>query len=333
MKKFFKVILKILFWLILFTVIISVFCFFYFKPTKNPAWGVNFSPDQARYLKIDPFEIFNAILIDLKVRKVRLVAYWENIEKEKGKYDFSETEKLLNLAEKSGAKVIFVVGRKQPRWPECHQPEWYWALNDTEKKQALESFVKSTVNYFKNNSAIERWQVENEPFFNYGKDCPIMNKKDLRMEIQLVKNLDSKPVVITDSGEKGDWFKAGDLADVFGTTMYRTVYNPRWGGYITYPLPPAWYRIRAGLLQIVNPRKPVIGVELQAEPWFNGNVNDLTIEKHLELMDAENLEKNINYAKKTGLSEHYFWGVEWWFFMKKKNHPEFWTIIQQLNKN
>lgn len=333
MKKFFSKILKILFWLVVILTVLILFSYLNFRPTKKPIWGVNFSPDQARYLRLDPVITFTAILGELNVKKVRLVAYWENIEREKGKYDFSETEQLLKIAEQNNAKVILVLGRKQPRWPECHQPEWYKNLSEAEKKQALHDFVKKTVEYFKSNSAIERWQVENEPFFNYGEKCPVLSKPELKDEVQLVAKLDTRPIVLTDSGEKGDWFKAGGLADIFGTTMYRTVHNPKLGGYVTYPIPPAFYRVRAGLLQLFIGKKPVIGVELQAEPWFNGNVNDIPIEEHLKLMNAEKLEGIINYAWSTGLPEHYFWGAEWWYYMKNRGHGELWSIIKVLNQS
>lgn len=332
MKKFTRLFLKTIFWALVIPSVLAVFCFFYFKTANTPLWGVNFSPDQARYLRLDPIETLSAILNELNIKKIRLVAYWETIEKEKGKYDFTETEALLKIAEKNGAKVILVLGRKQPRWPECHEPYWHKTLSVQEQKQALNNFVIKTVDKFKEYKVIDRWQIENEPFFNYGKDCPILTKEELKQEIELVKSLDNRPIVLTDSGEKGEWFKAGDLADVFGTTMYRTVYNPRWGGYISYHLPPAFYRIRAGLLQIFYGKKPIIGVELQAEPWFNGYVHDIPIKKHLGLMSPKQLESNINFAWNTGLSEHYFWGAEWWYYMKKRGYDEFWSIIKALNQ-
>ena len=332
MKKFFIKFLKGVFWLIVLLTILILVCYLYFRPANKPVWGVNFSPDQARYLQLDPIETFTAILDDLNIKRVRLVAYWENIEKEKGVYNFSETEKILEVAEKYNTKVTLVLGRKQPRWPECHQPDWYANLNEPERQTALNNFVVKTVEHFKLNPSIERWQVENEAFFNYGEKCPVLKKQDLKNEIALVKNIDNRPVVATDSGEKGDWLKAGSVADIFGTTMYRTVHNPRWGGYITYPIPPAFYRVRAGFLQLVLGRKPVIGVELQAEPWFNGNVNDIPLKQHLELMNTQKLEDNINYAWNTGLPEHYFWGAEWWYFMKKHGVDELWSIIKVLNK-
>lgn len=332
MRKVLVIFGKLIFWVMVFSAIAVIFCFAYFSPAKQPVWGVNFSPDQARYLRLDPYETFNALLVDLNIKKIRLVAYWENIEKEHGKYDFSETEKLLAFANKSGAKVILVLGRKQPRWPECHQPAWFKDLTASEQKQALNEFVSKTVTHFKSNIAVERWQVENEAFFNYGENCPVQDPEIIKAEIGIVKSVDNRPIVLTDSGEKGGWFKAAKLADIFGTTMYRTVHNPRFGGYITYPIPPAFYRVRAGLLQLFLGRKPIIGVELQAEPWFNGYIHDIPIEKHLELMSVKQLENNINYAWNTGFSEHYFWGAEWWYYMKKQGHEEFWSIIKVLNQ-
>lgn len=325
-----KKIAKILGIAVLVLFFLAAFFYFYYRPAKTPVWGINFSPDQARYLGLDAGETFKAVLSELQPKKIRLVAYWENLESQRGEFIFKETDGLLKEAEIYGAKITLVVGRKQPRWPECHTPKWHKNLSQKEQRQALLKALEIMVNHFKASKAIERWQVENEPFFSYGDNCPVFSAQELKEEINLVKSLDSRPVVVSDSGEKGGWFRSAKNADIFGATMYRKVHNPRWGGYITYPLPPAWYRTRAGLLQFFLGRKPVINVELQAEPWFDGYFHDIGLKRQLELFDKVALDKNIKYAASTGLPEHYFWGAEWWYWMKQNGHPEFWDRIKTL---
>jgi hypothetical protein len=34
-------------------------------------------------------------------------------------------------------------------------------------------------------------------------------------------------------------------------------------------------------------------------------------------MSLERFKYNIEYAKNTGLNTFYFWGAEWWYYMKK----------------
>jgi hypothetical protein len=331
--KILKKIFKVLFWVLVVFLLAILFFYFKFSPTKNPKWGINFSANQARYLGLNPKDVYSEMLTDLKPKKLRLVTYWEDIEKEKGSYQFQDIDLMLFQAEKAGAKVTLVVGHKQPRWPECHHPDWYNALSEAQKREALLNFVKASVMHFKNFSIIERWQVENEPFFNFGPDCRVLTLKELKEEVNLVKSLDNRPILITDSGEKGDWFSAGSVADVFGTTMYRTVFHSRFNRYITYPLPPAWYKVRSGMLLAFTSVKQVIGAELQAEPWFEGNFHDTSIDKQLEIMSLEKFSGNITYAKNTGLSEHYLWGVEWWYYMKQNGYPEFWEKIKVLIYN
>jgi hypothetical protein len=45
------------------------------------------------------------------------------------------------------------------------------------------------------------------------------------------------------------------------------------------------------------------------------------------------LKKNIEFAKKSGLKTHYLWGAEWWYWMKQNGHPEFWDIAKTLYAN
>jgi len=55
---------------------------------------------------------------------LRLVAYWQKIEPEQGKYSFEDLDWQIKEAEKRDIEVILVIGRKVSRWPECHIPEW-----------------------------------------------------------------------------------------------------------------------------------------------------------------------------------------------------------------
>src|SRR6266404_916230 len=118
---------KILLWLVSLVTacfLLGAFFYFYYHPTINPVWGINFSPNQARYLGLDPTQTFSAILKDLKPKKIRLVAYWETFEPRQGEFNFSETDALLKAASDNGTKITLVLGKKQPRWPECHVPDW-----------------------------------------------------------------------------------------------------------------------------------------------------------------------------------------------------------------
>lgn len=314
------------FWKIFNTILLAVFLtavFFYFKyqPTANPQWGLTFSYQEAQGLGFDWKQMYLDVLADLKPKNLRLMTYWEDVEPVRGTYNFSIAEQTVQEAARQNVNVILVVGRKQPRWPECHQPSWYNSLPPSEQDQALLNFVEATVKHFQNYPNITTWQVENEPFFGFGPNCPKSSEDIFKAEVALVKHLDARPILATDSGDRGGWFAATKSgANEFGFTLYRVSYDEKYGGYYKYPLPAAFYRVRSGILQAFTPVEKIYDVELQMEPWFTQGALNTPIAEHQALMNPKIFASNISFAKKTGVSAHYLWGVEWWYWMAQKNN-------------
>lgn len=183
---------------------------------------------------------------------------------------------------------------------------------------------------YRDRQAIEYWQVENEPFFPFGK-CPPLDKDFLQQEIDLVKSLDpNHPVIITESGEWSPWIFAAQYGDLGGTTLYRTVWVEELGIYFTYPLPPVFYARKAFLIKKLFNKRVICG-ELQAEPWRPKLLYDVPLKEQKKTMNLSQFKKNIDYAKKTGLDTFYLWGAEWWYWLKqKKNQPQIWNQAKQL---
>ncbi|HEX9503563.1 MAG TPA: beta-galactosidase [Patescibacteria group bacterium] len=304
--------------------------YFQFKPAPKPTFGITFSDVYAESLGFDPIVVYMDMLVDLKPKKIRLVAYWDQIEPARGQFNFQRLDQMLSEAGKRNIEVILTVGRKVPRWPECHQPKWYSDLDSIQQREALMNMLKITAGHFKHFDAIKAWQVENEPYFVFGIDCPKQNPEMVLKEVQTVKSIDSRPVILTDSGEQGNWnllSKSG--ADIVGVTMYRTVYNNRLG-YYKYPVGPWFYRIKAGYLQQFE-KKPVIGVELQAEPWLLSGIFNTPLDQQKSLMNPKIFMDHVNYAKNVGFSDNYLWGVEWWYWMaKKQNDWGMWKAAKDL---
>lgn len=302
-----------------------------FTPAKEFVWGLNFSQVRARELGFDPNEIYLGMLSDLKPKKIRLVAYWDLIEPEIDKYDFSQMDWMLSKATEYNSEVIFVVGRKEPRWPECHQPDWVKSLPQAEQDQVELDMIKVAVEHFKAFPIIKIWQVENEPQFGFGDNCPKISRDVLKKEVALVKSLDSRPTMTTDSGELGRWLPTATVgADLFGTTMYRVVHNST-SGYFKYPLPPVFFHIKAGILKVFTKLPPPIGVELQAEPWFANGIENTDLDTQKALMNPKIFQSNIEYAKQAGFSDNYLWGVEWWYWMAKNQDDwGMWTAAKNL---
>jgi len=317
-----------------FLAILGLAVFFYWQAPRSShiEWGVSFSPRQATYLGLDWKMAYQEVLRDLKPKHLRIMAYWDTTEPTRGQYSFTELDFLLSAAEKNQTKVIVVVGRKQPRWPECHDPEWVKTLDSKSQNAELLQYIEQTVLHYKDNKAIESWQVENEPFFPYGLDCPTVSKDLFRQEIELTKRLDSRPVVVTDSGEKGAWLPTARAGgDIFGATMYREVYYDKWQRYVKYPIPAWVYSARAALVRTFSGVKEFIGAELQAEPWFSGTISAISWERQKQLMNAEIFEKNIQYARSAGFAKNYLWGVEWWYYAKtKQGDDSIWQAAKKI---
>ena len=48
-------------------------------------------------------------------------------------------------------------------------------------------------------------------------------------------------------------------------------------------------------------------------------------------MNPKIFGQNVEYAKQTGLNKFYFWGVEWWYWMKTvQGQPEIWNEAKAL---
>lgn len=302
-----------------------IFQSFYPFPQKIK-YGVTFSPKFAQSLGMDWQDSYIKILDDMKVKNLRIPTYWDEIEKIQRDYDFQKIDFMLDEARKRNVKVILVLGVRQPRWPECHLPDWAKKLSVEDRQNKTLEFIGRVVERYKTNTAMLAWQVENEPLLSsFGEGCDRPDKNFLKAEVELVKKLNGKPIMVTDSGELGSWITPMKLSDIFGTTLYRKVYDQTFG-YVTYPYLPYLYNLKAtavrGLFAPQN-KKTIIS-ELQAEPWLvkNGQV----------IFSIEDFKKNINFAKQTGFDTAYLWGVEWWYFMEKMGHPQYLEYAKTLFK-
>lgn len=314
-------------------ILVAIIFLLDFSP-KKVNWGVTFSQYYAQdELGVDWRQAYTAILDDLQADRLRLSAYWNHLEPEMNQYNFDDLDWQVNEAGKRGASVVLAIGRKLPRWPECHDPSWLKNLdnNDIQKQQL--KFVKTLVLHYKDNPAVMGWQVENEPFLRTFGECPPLDEKFFASEIKLVRNLSNKPIMVTDSGELNWWVKAARTgADVVGTTLYRVVYDKKIG-YFHYPLPPAFYYFKSIGIKYFWGVKKIIVAELQAESWHTDgqNLKDMTLEQDFKSFDLEQFKETIHFSEKAGFDESYLWGVEFWYFLKeKKGYDGFWQEAKKL---
>ena len=326
--------------LLILIAVLFIFIYYFFiakaKKQDNITWGVNFSQAQAEFLKLDWKKMYVAILKDLGVRHIKLMTNWDWVEGKEGEFYFDDIDWQLSQAKKYNAKIIYVVGMKTGRWPECHLPAWANTISKEEQQKRILNYINSVVLRYRSDKTIIAWQAENEPLFKFG-ECPWYDKDFLKKEVALVKSLDPiRPVIVSDSGEQSLWLEAASIGDIVGTTLYRKVWvhvTDTVGFYIDLPFSPKSYWIKAEIIKRLFGKK-VINIELQAEPWFPNVFKGLPLEEQEKTMNIKQFRKNIEYAEQTGLDEFYFWGTEWWYWMKDKhNRPEIWNEAKKLFKS
>jgi len=292
-------------------------------------FGATFSPQYAESLGLDWKEVYRSTLDDLGIKEYRLSVYWDRTEQENGKYDFSETDYQLQEAQKRGAKVLLAIGRKLPRWPECHEPSWLQELPKDQRDTELLSFIAATVEHYKDNPTVYAWQVENEPFFPFGSCAQLFGKDILSHEVSTVRAIDSRQIIVTEGGEWGFWFGAAYYADQVGISMYRESWN-KIVGQIKFPIGPGYYQMRANILSWLG--KSVFVTELQVEPWGPKNVQDMSLEESNRYFPLSKMKSNIQFAREAGFEKNYLWGVEWWYLARLKGDPTYWNEGKKIFK-
>ena len=316
----------------------AVFASVFFIRTQNLqaddeiTWGVDFSDSQAEYLGLDPDETYSAVIHDLGAKHIKIHINWNATEATRGHYDFASLDRHVRKAELHNVKLILVVGMKTGRWPECHTPTWVHSLSPEERDEEILRYVGTVVDRYKDSDAVRYWQVENEPLVQFG-TCPSWyyeNTTDLlKKEVALVKERDPKrKVILSDSGELSSWTEVASIADIVGITMYRSSWDEdtKTFGVNRYAfLAPEYYAAKAAFIEHFY-EKPVISVELQAEPWVSNGLAEASLKEQAQSMNPELFAENISFAKKAGLDTYYLWGVEWWYYMKETHdRPAIWN--------
>jgi hypothetical protein len=330
--------IKLFVFFLAFFIIAPTILFVWWRPhtPEKIDYGITFSHRYAQELGQNWQDTYLKILDDLGVDQLRLVVYWDETEPQQDQYDFGVIKWQLNEAQKRGIPVILITGRKVVRWPECFEPPWWEAIEDeATRNEELYEFVRQSVLELETYENIVMWQVENEPFWPFG-DCAGEIQWDvLREEVEIVRNLDDRPIVIQDSGEGGWWLPSYRAGDYLAISMYRRIWYDFWGlifgrpVYFQYPLASWSYKIKAELVGV--PPEKIIVTELQAEPWGPGSNAILSREEKNKTMSRTQFIDTLNYAQKTGFTDLYLWGAEWWLLEKEvHNEPFYWDTAKAL---
>lgn len=284
----------------------------------NPEqFGVSFSVKQCRSFGIDPKATLDWLIQTMGFRRFRLMSYWNEHEKEQGKYDFTSLDWQIKKVAEAGGIITLCLGARQPRWPENHWPEWAWELSKQDREQALLAYIRTVVECYKTVRPIQSYQLENEALLAAFGERPEVDRQRLRQEYQLVKQLDPhRPIAMSTSTSWGIPLRK-PIPDIIGFSYYRIVHGKR--GYSKALHGPLLHRTRKRLIALLQ-RKPVFIHELQLEPWGPTAIWKMPIEEQDKSMSTAHIHKNMQLAKRTKLYPIDLWGGEWWYWRRTQHN-------------
>lgn len=294
---------------------------------NSTQFGISFSVKQCRNFDLVWPDVLASLLEDLGVKRFRLMSYWNEHEKQPGKYDFSALDEQIRMISAAGGTISLCLGARQPRWPESHWPDWAWQLPKADRDAALLKYTEAVVERYKNEPAIISYQLENEALLESFGERQDVDINRLKMEFFWVKRLDpSRPVIMTTSTSWGIPVRE-PIPDIVGFSYYQVLFsNGSYGRSFHRPWLDRW---RSRAIKLLH-GKPSFIHELQAEPWGPKNIWEMSREEQNKSMSISQLKKNLSQAQSTGLYPIDLWGAEWWYWLKyKKKSPETWDFLKQ----
>jgi len=273
-------------------------------------FGVSFSVKQCAHFGSDPVKVLHWLIKDMGFRRFRLMSYWDEVEKNRGQFDFKELDREIAAIEAVGGVIILAVGVKQPRYPEYHWPDWAWELSKPDRDEALLKYLRLLIERYKDNNNIISYHLENEALLTgFGERIEI-DRRRLFKEFTAVKEIDNKkPIVMSTSAAWGIPI-IGPIPDLVGFSYYLI----RWkDSKYTTTYHYAWiHRLRAILIRLIWWKKSFIH-ELQMEPWGPKDIWEMTLAQQDESMGPKQIKKNFKHGKATRLYPIDLWGGEWWY--------------------
>ncbi|MDB5170968.1 MAG: hypothetical protein JWO35_662 [Candidatus Saccharibacteria bacterium] len=293
-------------------------------PTR---FGVSFSIKQCRSFNIDPAKTLKWLISDAGFRRFRLMSYWNEHEKQPGKFDFKELDRQVRAIERAGGVITLSLGARQPRWPENHWPNWAWKLNKDDRSQALLRYIETVVERYKDRECIISYQLENEALLKDFGERPEIDRLRLRQEYELVKWLDpSRPVIMTTSTSWGIPIRR-PIPDMFGFSFYHTLY--RKGGYHHSTFAPWIHRLRKRVIFALHQKRAFIH-ELQLEPWGPTAIWKMNFSEQAKSMSIHHITENVRLARKIKAAPIDLWGGEWWYWRQVTHKdPTIWDAVSE----
>ena len=294
--------------------------------------GATFSHHQITNLGLSVEESLTKVLA-LELAYLRLACHWSEVESSVGEYDFTQIERLLSMCDERGQAVVLTLGVKAPRWPEFYWPEWLSSREASapDVQSAIGSFVSACVTSLRQHACIKYWQVENEPLDPSGPDHTVLPMKLLSMEVDLVRSLDPRPIILTAWGNELVRRKTlpqlAPLADVIGIDLYDRQYSTTILGKHIYRGPEDSPQDLRRALEATGKKYWIM--ELQAEPWEKDEASYLSDEP--ASMSPQRLHDHLTRARLLGAECVMLWGIEYALFRAHKEDQRYMAIIERLH--
>lgn len=310
-------------------------------------FGTTFSQLQCWYLGLDYREAFREIC-DLGFERLRLCAYWHELQPKPDQFDFSTIDWLLEESDRRKIEVTLAIGMKVPRYPEFHFPDWMRSKYDTRTARIMDrdpaiadltlNMLDRVVTHTRNASAIKYWQVENEPFttleITHGRS---LSEAFVRKEVELVRarSRSDQKILLTNAvtlpdgqgQEDSQAFRASLwLADAIGFNIYTKV--PHGTNYLEAQ-PLYWNKLKAWRSELKRWGKEGWIAEAQAEPWEH---NELVPVSQLEYPSSSpNQAFNlVDRVQAIGFDPVLLWGCEYWYWHRRQGRDQWWAGMRQL---
>jgi hypothetical protein len=314
--------------------------------SANLQIGTTFIKINAEHLGLDWRSAYKEILTDIGIKQIRIPIFWDQLEREPGKFDWVDLDWQMQEAAKANAQVMLVVGHRVPRYPECYAPDWTKGLDDAAFKRSLFTMTETVVKHYRDHPALGAWQVENEP------EAKIMGKiwgdgtcreisHLVREEVQLVRRLNMRRIKIVVTYAFTPWTAAQVRktlkfdSDVVAMTLFNKLYfrSPFYTGYLEMfklgPLSPLRLGYQRSLIK-KNEQELWIA-EMQAEPWGPDGPYKFDQPEDADItMNPARLRETWDYAVNGGASRVYLWGAEWWLAERNQNRRQILDAVKRL---
>jgi hypothetical protein len=318
--------------------------------------GFTFSRRQAEYLGLPWQDTFKAAM-ELSPTLVRLGAYWDEIERQPGQYDFSTLDWQLEQLPAASYRVVLTVGMKAPRWPEYYLPRWLQreldlprdarVSDDARLRTRTLDFITRVVQRYRDTPAIAYWQVENEPLDPSGPRGWHIGEGFLAREVELVRSLDphNRPIVVNmflDSppllAGLPPWREHNErraraileVADVLGLDLYpsRSFRVLGMNLYLDWSSW-TWERPALELRKLAHAvGKDAWVIEAQAEPWEPARLV-YTDARESRSVGPDTAAATFERLRTAGFGTILLWGVEHWQMRRQRHDDATWWDAMQ----